>query len=70
MKFSRICFLGLLVAVCSVPMVGCKGGDSSGIDAPLTKDAPPPPNRPNKADVSPKGAGGGAGGAQGAAATP
>ena len=45
--------LGLLLAGCH------SGGSDAAVDAPLMKNAPPPPPRPNKPNISPTGAGGG-----------
>src|SRR5471030_3220905 len=62
MKFSRNCLLVLLVLVSSLSLIGCNsGGDNSGVDKPLTKDAGPPPPRPNKPTVKPSTGGGPAG---------
>jgi len=60
MVAKRVLALTCIVAVCIMGTMGCShNSDSNAIDAPLMKNAPPPPPRPNKPILSPSGDGGG-----------
>ena len=58
MKINRILLVCVISFSCGLVAVGCKSSDAT-VDAPLLQNAPPPPKRPNKPEVSPMGAGGG-----------
>jgi hypothetical protein len=47
-----------LFIICACPLTGCAPKDDA-VDAPLIKDAGPPPPRPNKPSIAPSGPGGG-----------
>lgn len=51
-----VAVIGIL-AVCIAPIWGCGKKDDM-VDAPLIKNAPPPPPRPDKPILTPSGAGG------------
>jgi hypothetical protein len=54
MKLIGTLILGSIVVLGGLALSGCnKDPDTVGVDAPLVKDAPPPPPRPNKPSISP-----------------
>jgi len=48
-----VAVIGIL-AICVAPLFGCGKKDDM-VDAPLIKNAPPPPPRPDKPTLSPSG---------------
>ena len=56
MKINRILLVCVISFSCGLVAVGCKSSDAT-VDAPLLQNAPPPPKRPNKPEVSPMGSG-------------
>ena len=57
MLAKRMLALLCLSVICICPQVGCAPKEE-GVDAPLNKNAGPPPPRPNKPEVTPSGGGG------------
>jgi len=47
-----------IVAVCAMSMTGCGNKGNDMVDAPLIKNAAPPPEKPNKPDLKPTMGGG------------
>jgi len=58
MTINKVFTLFVGVCLCASPLTGCKS-ETDDVDKPLMTNAPPPPKRPVKPEVSPSGGGGG-----------